>query len=369
MGLFDKKECDICGGKIGMLGNRKLEDGNMCKDCAKELSPLFSERRSSTVDEIKGQLEYRKQNEMAIKSFSPTRSLGKDGEIQIDERSGTFIYCQRDNWRDHNPDIISVSQVTSCILDIKQDEQEIYMTDGDGDRKSYNPPRHKISYEFWMDIQINSPWFDDINYRLDTFEEIENTFDPNFQKYSQIGYDICAALGRPMQPITMGGYQQGMPMQGGYQQGMPMQGGYPQQPMQGGYPQQPMQGGYPQQPMQGGYPQQPMQGGYPQQPMQGGYPQQPMQRGYPQQPMQGGYPQQPMQGGYPQQPMQGGYPQQPMQGGYPQQPMQGGYQQQPMQGGMKQPMGGVAMPAVCATCQATTEPDMNGKCPFCGEDM
>ena len=34
MGLFDKKFCDICGEKIGMLGNRKLEDGNMCKNCA-----------------------------------------------------------------------------------------------------------------------------------------------------------------------------------------------------------------------------------------------------------------------------------------------------------------------------------------------
>ena len=28
MGLFDKKYCDICGEKIGLLGNRKLEDGN-----------------------------------------------------------------------------------------------------------------------------------------------------------------------------------------------------------------------------------------------------------------------------------------------------------------------------------------------------
>ena len=41
MGLFDKKFCDICGDKIGLLGNRKLEDGNMCKDCAKKLSPFF----------------------------------------------------------------------------------------------------------------------------------------------------------------------------------------------------------------------------------------------------------------------------------------------------------------------------------------
>lgn len=24
--LFDKKECAICGGEIGLLGNRKLED-------------------------------------------------------------------------------------------------------------------------------------------------------------------------------------------------------------------------------------------------------------------------------------------------------------------------------------------------------
>lgn len=25
MGLFDKKYCDVCGEKIGFLGNRKLE--------------------------------------------------------------------------------------------------------------------------------------------------------------------------------------------------------------------------------------------------------------------------------------------------------------------------------------------------------
>ena len=25
MGLFDKKNCDICGEKIGLLGNRKLD--------------------------------------------------------------------------------------------------------------------------------------------------------------------------------------------------------------------------------------------------------------------------------------------------------------------------------------------------------
>ena len=47
MGLFDKKICDICGEKIGLLGNRKLDDGNLCKDCAKKLSPWFEERRQA----------------------------------------------------------------------------------------------------------------------------------------------------------------------------------------------------------------------------------------------------------------------------------------------------------------------------------
>ena len=45
MGLFGrKKNCDICGGKIGLLGNRKLSDGNMCKDCARKISPYLTGR-------------------------------------------------------------------------------------------------------------------------------------------------------------------------------------------------------------------------------------------------------------------------------------------------------------------------------------
>ena len=68
--LFDKKQCSICGGDIGLLGNRKLEDGNMCKNCAAKLSPWFSDRRESTVDQINAQLEYREQNRQALNARS-----------------------------------------------------------------------------------------------------------------------------------------------------------------------------------------------------------------------------------------------------------------------------------------------------------
>jgi len=76
MGLFSAKFCDVCGGKIGLLGNRKLEDGNLCKDCANKLSPFFSERRKSTVEDIKRQLAYREANKAAVAAFHPTRTLG-----------------------------------------------------------------------------------------------------------------------------------------------------------------------------------------------------------------------------------------------------------------------------------------------------
>ena len=60
MGLFDvfkKKDCEICGKEVGMFGYKKLEDGEICKDCVKLLSPWFDDRRHSTVAQIKQQLE------------------------------------------------------------------------------------------------------------------------------------------------------------------------------------------------------------------------------------------------------------------------------------------------------------------------
>ena len=77
MGLFDKKYCDFCGRKIGLFGNKKLEDGNMCKDCASKLSPWFSERRHSTKEEIAAQLAYREANRAAVAAFRTTRSIGR----------------------------------------------------------------------------------------------------------------------------------------------------------------------------------------------------------------------------------------------------------------------------------------------------
>ena len=107
MGLFDKKYCDICGNEIKFLGNRKLDDGNMCKDCAAKLSPWFTGRRHTTVAAIKEQLEYREKNKEQLQFFNPSKIIGKRYKVYIDEGKRLFAVSNSTNWRNDNPDLIS----------------------------------------------------------------------------------------------------------------------------------------------------------------------------------------------------------------------------------------------------------------------
>ena len=166
MGLFEKKYCSVCGEKIGLLGNRKLEDGNLCKDCAAKLSPWFSERRSSTVEQIMEQLRYREANQEELAVFQPTRTVGKYGKIIVDENQKKFIITHSDNWKNNNPDVLSTSQITGTRKDIIEHKTEEKQKDKEGHLVSYNPPKYTYSYEFKLTVFVNHPYFDDMTLRL-----------------------------------------------------------------------------------------------------------------------------------------------------------------------------------------------------------
>ncbi|MBO5396450.1 MAG: DUF4428 domain-containing protein [Clostridia bacterium] len=298
MGLFDKKFCDICGEKIGMLGNRKLSDGNMCKDCAKLLSPFCDDRRSSSLADIKAQLQYREENKAVLRAFSPMITVDGDYKnIYVDTAKGNFVVSSNKpgSWDNENPDVIPISAITSLTLDVKEDRDEIYYKDAQGNNQSYVPPRYEYEYDFTLKFLVNTPWFDDFDVKLNNFS-VKNMGSPEYNRYQQLAQQAMNALGVGTMPMNGG-----IGMNMGY--GQPAMG-YGQQPM--GYGQPAM--GYGQQPM--GYGQPAM--GYGQQPM-GGYQQAP-QPGYGQPPM----------GGYQQAP-QPGFNQQPV--GYQQAPQQTGYQQ------------------------------------------
>lgn len=251
--VFEKKVCDICGGEIGLLGNRKLDDGNLCKDCAKKLSPWFEERRHSTVEDIKKQLAYREANKAKVQAFQITREFAGDSyHVFIDDTKGQFTVALRFS-AENNPDIVDLSQVVSCRLNIEQNRREEQYRDNEGNLKDYNPPRYKYSYDYSIKLGINSPWFDDMDFRLNS-SSVDEHDRMKMSEMENTGNQIVAALtGMGYAPQAGGMYGQPVNgMQGGYGQPVNgMQGSYNQQfgAAQGGYGQQmnAVQGGYNQQ--------------------------------------------------------------------------------------------------------------------------
>ena len=276
MGLFDKKNCDICGEKIGMLGNRKLEDGNMCKDCAKKLSPFCDDRRHSTIEQMKAHLQYREENKAVLRAFSPTLTLGEDKKVYIDQMKGNFVVSRLKpgSWDEENPDVMPIASITSCGLDIDEDRDEIYMKNGQGQNVSYNPPRYNFYYNFKLKFLVSNPYFDDFEVRLNNFR-VEGMGSMEYNRYQKMAMDIMAALGVNGN-VNMNG---GMGMNNMGMGGMPMGGAMPMNNMGGFAPQGNMYGQ-----QMGGYQQAPygQNMGYQQNP----YGQQMPQQGYGQ-PMQG----------------------------------------------------------------------------------
>ena len=208
MGLFDvfkKKNCDICGNEIGLLGNRKLEDGNCCKACASKLSPWFDDRRHSTVAEIKVQLAYREENEAALKDFRATKVIGEKKLVYFDESTRRFFVASSDDYLSENPDILAYDQVLSCELKVDEDETELMreVTDQEGNTKevSYTPRRFLHEYDFEMLIRVQHPYFDDMCFQLndhtielESIGRVDPTRDMNYRRYASMGEEIVQLL-------------------------------------------------------------------------------------------------------------------------------------------------------------------------------
>ena len=275
MGLFDKKYCDICGEKISLLGNRKLEDGNMCSSCAKLISPHMTDRRKTSVAEMKEHLQYRENNKTALAAFMPTEVYGDSKKVYIDRAKNTFVvsYNDKGSWDKENPDVIPLSEVCNCNLEVKENRTEEFMQDQQGNRKSYSPPRYTYDYDFYIHITLSSKWFNNIEIKLNNFD-VEGLNSQKYHNYQLMGQQIVGALtGTPVTYTQGQGYgiggagafagafvnqvaQNAQAQQQNYRQQT-----YQQAPQQG-FPQVPQQQGFPQPPQnyqQQGYQQAPQQ--------------------------------------------------------------------------------------------------------------
>ena len=237
------------------MGNQKLEDGNLCKDCAKQLSPWFSDRRRSTVEDIKRQLAYREENRGRASQFRTTRSYGEDCKVLLDEEHRWFTVTRARDLADANPDILDYTALTGCRVDIDESRTEQKREGPDGKEVSYNPPRYEYSYDFEVIISVNNPYFDKMKFRLNNssvYIEPQNTmnqrpmagrpqsgmtqrpmmgqmnsvgrmntmaagFDPEsnreYRKYREMDDEIRAALLQVMETARGGGAAQTVPLQ------------------------------------------------------------------------------------------------------------------------------------------------------------
>ena len=231
MGLFDrfkKQDCEICGKEVGMFGYKKLEDGEICKDCVKLLSPWFDDRRHSTVAQIKEQLAYREENKAALNAFRPTVAYGERYTLRAELVNGVpsrFVAERTDSYKEENADIVNFKDVTSFNIDVREFDKELKYRNSKGEEVSYHPPRYEYSYDFYAEIHVNHPYFDDMRFqlnrntiRLETIERrsgfggslFRSGFDPMmYPEYRQYRgeYDEMEELFRAgMQGMAMQGF-------------------------------------------------------------------------------------------------------------------------------------------------------------------
>ena len=172
MGLFDrfkKQDCEICGKEVGMFGYKKLEDGEICKECVKLLSPWFDDRRHSTVEQIKAQLAYREENKAALNAFRPTVAYGERYTLRAEVVNGVptrFVVERTDSYKEENADIVNFKDVTSFNIDVREHDREIKYRNSKGEEVSYHPPRYEYSYDFYAEINVNHPYFNEICFQI-----------------------------------------------------------------------------------------------------------------------------------------------------------------------------------------------------------
>lgn len=221
--LFSKKACAFCGDENRIFGNRKLKDGNMCTDCVAKLSPWFSDRKESTVAEIGEQLKYREENAKALEDFWPNPAIGKEHFFYAEMRGDVpvrFAVSHDIDYRKDNADIINFEDVVSCTLDLNDRYEELKYSNDKGERVSYNPPRYKYSYDFYVVLAIkNNPYFDEIRFKLNHFpveviseadtrgfrmtmpSQFDPSFNPEWREYKAMYEEIEALVNyKPVKP-------------------------------------------------------------------------------------------------------------------------------------------------------------------------
>ena len=155
--------------------------------------------------------------------FCITRQINtRNYNVFIDDNKGNFTVARKLDVNE-NPDIVPLSAIVQCRVDVDQQQHEETYTK-DGETVSYQPPVYKYEFDYTMRIKVRTQWFDDMDFRLNTFS-ISSDNRGELMEVEQTGHQIIAAL----TPNAAGMQEPGMNMNSGMQQpGMNMNSGMQQ---------------------------------------------------------------------------------------------------------------------------------------------
>ncbi len=192
--LFERKTCDICGDKCGVLGGTKVKDGRLCKSCVSKLSPWLAGLKSFSLAEIREHLTYREENQEKVKNFNITHVIGDKGtKLYLDVEKRQLIITGNSNWRSSNPDVLDFSQLVDYDLKINENKKEIMKETSDGKKESYNPKRYEYSYNFYVYINVNSPWFNTVSMHVNN-STIDGYDNEEYEEAYLFSEEICEVL-------------------------------------------------------------------------------------------------------------------------------------------------------------------------------
>ena len=133
------------------------------------------------------QLKYREENRLRVANFNTTRSIGENKKVLMDETAGLFTVSDGRDLPGENPDILAFADITGCTWEVDKDRTEIMREGKDGEEVSYDPPRYTEHFDFYVTVQVNNPYFDEMRFRvnpstIDVEPDLEKA--PRMQKTS-----------------------------------------------------------------------------------------------------------------------------------------------------------------------------------------
>lgn len=105
--------------------------------------------------------------------------------------------------------ILNYSQLTGSHLDIDEGRRELRRTGKDGKQVSYDPPRYEYSYNFDFTITVDTPYFDEMSFRLNPrpiileseapsvfslARSIDPSYNIEYRRYIQLADEMRAAV-------------------------------------------------------------------------------------------------------------------------------------------------------------------------------